>query len=78
MSDQTQSDPLLTRREIAARLRISLRTFIGWIQRGEFPPPLDLPGRVYRWPESVVNRWLADRIERELSGDNPNRKDNHQ
>ncbi len=74
MTDQAVSEPLLTRKEVAARLRISARTLVGWINRGEFPPPLDLPGRVYRWPEKVINGWLADRIEAEMSGLDPTPK----
>lgn len=55
---------LLTARECAARLRISLRTFYDHIKTGFVPKPLRI-GRSVRWRledvQAVIDRMIAER-----------------
>jgi predicted DNA-binding transcriptional regulator AlpA len=52
--------PTLTREEIAALLRITVRTLTEWCERGRFPRPLRLTGHVHRWPKASLRRWLLN------------------
>ena len=60
----TLTDPLLTCREGAALLQISVPTFWRWTAKGLLPKPLKLGG-MSRWPRSellaVIDRAKARR-----------------
>ena len=60
----TSTDPLLTAREGAIQLRISVPTFWRWVANGILPKPVKLGG-MSRWPQSelqaVVERAKAQR-----------------
>lgn len=64
----TNSDPLMTRREVCARLRISRPTLDRMVREGTFPAPARVTERVHRWRAADVDAWLADRIEAEMTG----------
>lgn len=50
---------LLTAREVAGMLKISLKTLRRRILRGEFPEPIKLRGS-RRWRREQVQTWLAE------------------
>ena len=60
----TSTDPLLTAREGAIQLQISVPTFWRWVANGILPKPVKLGG-MSRWPQSelqaVVERAKAQR-----------------
>jgi excisionase family DNA binding protein len=59
---------LLSPREVADRLSVSIRTLKRWVAAGQFPAATTLlPGGHLRWREAVVDRWVADHENR---GDN--------
>lgn len=49
----TLTDPLLTAREGAAELQISVPTFWRWAANGTLPKPVKL-GNMSRWPRSEL------------------------
>jgi excisionase family DNA binding protein len=57
--DSRVLDPLLTVREGASVLQVSIPTFWRWVAQGALPKPVKL-GRMSRWPQSE----LLDFIER--------------
>jgi predicted DNA-binding transcriptional regulator AlpA len=48
------TDPLMTRREIAAELGVSPETIKAWCRKGRFPGPAVRVGRTDMWDESVI------------------------
>lgn len=60
----TVEDKILTKREVAAKLRLSSTTSIDdMIRAGEFIPGFRRGMRRVGWLESEVNAWLAVRID---------------
>lgn len=60
----TTQDKILTKREVAARLRLRSTTSIDdMIRAGEFIPGFRRGLRRVGWFESEVNAWLAARVE---------------
>jgi prophage regulatory protein len=55
------SDRLLRLPEVVDRVGLSRATIYSMIKRAEFPRPIPLTGRLRRWPEDVVDAWLAER-----------------
>lgn len=53
-------EKILTKRELAEWLRLSVRSIDRKVANRELPPPDRLAG-VPRWRESVIKEWLADR-----------------
>lgn len=51
---------LLTVQEVAARLRIGIRTVWRWSKRGEIPAPVRLGkfGKVIRWNAEEIDNFL--------------------
>ena len=49
---------LLTAKEVAAMLQVSLRTFWRLKSAGEIPAPVRLGGSV-RWPQDTILEWIA-------------------
>ena len=63
MTDETIGgvERVLSRREVAALLGVSIPTLWRLVRAKKFPPPIRIsPGRV-GWLASTVRRWLADR-----------------
>jgi len=60
-SAPTDFDVLLTSREVALLLRISMRTFWRWVRRGVVPPPLRFNQRIYRWRRRAIEALCADK-----------------
>lgn len=50
--------PMLTYAELAAFLRIGLRTCKRWVGNGTLPAPDLRIGGVVRWHRDTVERWL--------------------
>ncbi len=50
--------PLLTARAVAAVLGVSTETVLRWVRRDELPA-IRLPSGALRFPEPVLNDWLA-------------------
>lgn len=60
----TPQDKILTKREVAARLRLRSTTSIDdMIRAGEFIPGFRRGLRRVGWFESEVNAWLAARVD---------------
>lgn len=57
---QYEWDPLLTAQEVADRVRIHVNTFLLWCREGRGPREVRL-GRVKRYAESDVVRWIEQR-----------------
>jgi predicted DNA-binding transcriptional regulator AlpA len=53
MSIQPHQDPLLTVKESAAILHVSIPTFWRWVAAGTVPKPVKL-GALSRWPQSEI------------------------
>ena len=49
---------LLSRKEVARRLAVTVKTVERWTAAGKFPRPILLQGTEPRWPEVVVEAWL--------------------
>jgi excisionase family DNA binding protein len=56
-------DSVVNTREVAAALKISVRTLKRWIAEGLFPKPAKLGGRNL-WRAADVNRFLAQEAQR--------------
>lgn len=48
----------MTRKELAAYLRVSIRTLNRLVQRGEVPRPARI-GTQLRWRVADIDRWLS-------------------
>ncbi len=53
MSIQPHQDPLLTVKESAAILHVSVPTFWRWVANAQVPKPVKL-GALSRWPQSEI------------------------
>jgi excisionase family DNA binding protein len=56
----SESDRLLTAREVAERLGVSTETVLRWVRRGELSA-IRLPGGALRFRETAFEAWLAAR-----------------
>jgi hypothetical protein len=63
MSDETESkvDLILTRPEVAQRLRISVRTLSRMENRGDLTGRIRISDRIFGYRNSVIERFLANR-----------------
>lgn len=59
LDDNRPSDELITAREFAKLLKVSLRTLWRLVSTGKAPRPLKLHGST-RWQKSVVTKWIQD------------------
>jgi len=55
-----RDDPLLTQREAAAYLTVSIRTLQRWRKEGIGPPSFLLPNGYRRYRLSALARWLEE------------------
>lgn len=60
MTRHKEVEQRYTRQEVAARLRVSLRTVDNWISRGELRP-VEVLGRAIRIPASTVEVFCCGR-----------------
>ena len=61
-------EPLLTVRDVAARLDVSTMTIYRWRAAGRFPAPDVAIGR-HRWLVSTIEGWIrGDKVRRETEG----------
>ena len=63
---------LLGKVEVMSLLDVSDRTLEKLVRARRFPPPLRL-GKTVRWAESVVQQWLLNKLEAQLSWEPPKR-----
>jgi len=57
----TAFDPLLTLKQVAARLGLTIRSIYRLIAWGELSKPIKVGRRAVRMPESAVNAYLQKR-----------------
>jgi excisionase family DNA binding protein len=55
-----EGEPLVTTREAARALGVSMRALQHWARTGQIRPALVTPGGSYRWRVSDVERQLAE------------------
>lgn len=58
----------LTPKQAAARLGISLKTLWRWTSRGIVPQPNRITRSTVRWPERVIEEFLAQQEEKARQG----------
>ena len=51
-------DRLMTIKEVASRLSVSVSAIEKWVAGGKSPAPLRLNGKAKRWKPSAVRQWL--------------------
>ena len=56
-----EDDDLLTKRELAVALHVSVRTVERMQKAGTGPPAIQLPSGRLRWRWGDVRRWLEER-----------------
>ena len=66
-----KDDPLLTQRQAAEYLNLSIRTLQRWRTEGIGPPSIVLPNGYRRYRRSALDRWLAKH--RDRPGGSPER-----
>jgi excisionase family DNA binding protein len=63
MSSEVRQTAVYTLAEVAAMMQASMRTVRRWVDRGEFPKPLPLPGTL-RFKRGEIDAMLASGVER--------------
>jgi prophage regulatory protein len=63
----TAGDRLLRLPEVLARIGIRRSAWFARIKAGSAPQPIHV-GRAACWPESEVQRWIADQVRRSRTG----------
>lgn len=60
---------ILNKKEVAARLNMSVNTLNGIIKNPSqgFPPAIDIPGRHFRFDSDVIDAWVASRGARDAT-----------
>lgn len=53
----------LTPSQVAEKLQISERSLKRWTKEGRFPKGVEISRECIRWPESVVDKWMIDKME---------------
>ncbi|SPK72655.1 protein of unknown function [Cupriavidus taiwanensis] len=54
---------LLRLPELKTRCGLSRTTIYQYIKDGKFPPPISIGARAVAWPESDIERWIAEQIQ---------------
>ncbi len=63
------TDKLLRAKEVMKIVGLGKTSLYGYMKAGMFPKGVKIGPRAVAWPESAVNRWVADRLEgKPLSG----------
>ena len=57
-----ESDRILRRTEVEAKIGLSRSTIYQAMADGEFPKPIRIGKRAVGWPLSVIEGWLASRV----------------
>jgi prophage regulatory protein len=71
-STQLPFPKLLGKADIQKLLDVSDRTLEKMVRARQFPPPLRL-GKTVRWAETVIQQWLATRLEAQMAWQPPKR-----
>ena len=53
---------LLRRPQVEALTGLSRAWIYAAMQRGEFPRPVKIGRRAVAWPESVIDKWISERM----------------
>lgn len=61
ISAHEPTQPLLTIKQVAARVGVSVRTFESWYASGRVPQFIRCGPRLRRWSQSVIDRWIDQR-----------------
>jgi predicted DNA-binding transcriptional regulator AlpA len=64
---------LLTKAEVIKRLSISERSLEKLVKACKFPPPLRI-GKQAQWVDSVVHKWLEQKVAKQLAWEPPKRR----
>lgn len=40
-----------------------------WVREGKFPPPIKVSANVSVWPESVVQAWIKNLMDKQRTGE---------
>ena len=56
------SDPLLRRPEVEALTGLSRAWIYAAMKSREFPRPVRIGKRAVRWPKSVIDKWISERM----------------
>jgi predicted site-specific integrase-resolvase len=59
---------LLTPKETAAQLRVSISTLRGWRKQGKGPPVIELGPGSFRYPEELLKEYIQSKIGQIESG----------
>ena len=52
---------LIRRKELEDRIGLARSTIYRMMNKGEFPKPVKIGRRAVAWPESEIERWIAER-----------------
>jgi excisionase family DNA binding protein len=58
-NSELRAHDLLTARQVADRLSVSVRTVWRLVARGDFPKPIRVNCRLVRWKAEEVDRYIA-------------------
>ncbi|MFT9016446.1 MAG: AlpA family phage regulatory protein [Acetobacter sp.] len=56
----TNTDRMMTRKEVEQMINIKCTTIYRWMQEGTFPSPVRFSSRCVRWRESDVRNWVDE------------------
>jgi predicted DNA-binding transcriptional regulator AlpA len=65
---------LFTKQQVAERLSCHPETVMRLVREGDFPPPMKLGSGSRghcRWSAEIVERWLAERLQKARAGGAP-------
>ena len=52
---------LLTKKDVAAQLRVDPRTLVRMVAAGQFPPPILISPGCPRWRQETIDEWVDGR-----------------
>ena len=55
-------DELLTPKQVAKLLKCSKGTIYRLINKDKLPRPIKISGKLVRWPESLIKKWIEEEI----------------
>lgn len=62
-TSRQQLDRMLRRKEVEAITGRSRSAIYEGMATGTFPKPVKIGARAVAWPESVIRKWIAERME---------------
>jgi predicted DNA-binding transcriptional regulator AlpA len=55
---------MMTSRQVADRLNVSIRTLWRLIAQGRFPPGIKYSRKLVRWTSKMINEWMVEQEEK--------------